>query len=734
MDERISIILEAVERGKAALTQAAKQIEEIQKAGDKSEKSNKKQTSSLAALNIGWARIAVAIVTATTALSLWVGTSIRNVDTLRRQAAGIGTTIEKLSGLKFAADLADIGGENLAQSLTFLARAMADAAEAGSPAAAAFRELGISTAGLADRDPVDVMHEVAAAFSTTQGQAVKLQIAQVLLGRGSRDMVTFLNQGSEALKQQEAEAGSLYSIFTRELGDAADQFGDDMTRIKNLLGGVAAQIAIQVLPQLISLAEQFIAFVGRADNVSNAVAAVVAAFKTTVTVVVVLRAGFFSLVEFMNGILALAWQTAHRNISTVVAMFNTLVRAVTNIVRSFVDLVRSLGSVGDVFRAVFSGDLVGAATAAKNALGEIGEAGKNVAQEIVTGFTEAGGVIQDHATGIVGGVQQVVEETAGNIAAIGQQARDTLRGLDAERQSIATAQTVTGGAGGAAGGLRQLRPIGGPDTSAMAGVEQFIKGLNGLENKAQLTANVLQGTLGNAIRGISDGIYGLIAGTASWGQLFLQVGAQVLQTLIQIGVEMLAQFVLRQALGAALQTQAATEGATIAASYAPAAATAGAATFGIGTVIGVALTVAAIVAALASLAFAEGGIVPGTPSHSDNRIAQVASGELILSTAATQALIRDHGRGVVGALLAGSIPGYGAEFSNSYIPRSGASGFAAGGLVGPSTLGDIAANATNFNLSLVDARNRNQEREELAKDASTIIIDKLNKRGNRIKA
>lgn len=732
MDERISIVLEAVERGRAALAQAAKQIEEIQKRGDAAEKANKKQSRTLAELDINWGRVGLAITAATAALVLWVRTSINSADTMRRQAAAIGTTIERLSALRYAADLADIGGENLAQGLTFLSRAMAEASDASSPAARAFRELGISTAGIANRDPVEVMHEIANAFSTTEGQAVKLQIAQVLLGRGSRDMVTFLDQGSEAIQRQGVEAQGLGVIFTRELGDSADAFNDNLTRLKNGLAGVAAQVAIQLLPQLINLTDQLLAFVTRTDTVSNAVAAVVAVFKTAVTVVVVLQAGFMTLVEVMSGVLALAWQTTHRNIATVVTMFNTLVRAVTNIIRAFVDLIRSLGSIGDVFRAVFSGDLVGAASAAKNALSEIGEAGKNVAQEIVTGFVDAGGVIKDHAVGVVGDIEAVVQDTAGNIQAIGQQARDTLKSLDAERQTITTTERATGA--GPGGGGRQLRPIGGPDTSAAAGIDQFIKGLNGLENKAQLTANVLQGTLGTAIRGISDGIYGLITGTASWGQVFMQVGAQVLQTLIQIGVEMLAQFILRQTLGAALQTTAAAEGASIAASYAPAAATAGAATFGIGTVIGVALTVAAIVAALASLAFAEGGIVPGTPSHSDNRIAQVASGELILSTAATQALIREHGRGVVGALLSGSLPGYGASFANSYVPKSGATGFAAGGLVGPSTLGDISANATNFNVSLVDARNRNAEREELAKDASTIIIDRLRKKGNRLQA
>jgi hypothetical protein len=57
-------------------------------------------------------------------------------------------------------------------------------------------------------------------------------------------------------------------------------------------------------------------------------------------------------------------------------------------------------------------------------------------------------------------------------------------------------------------------------------------------------------------------------------------------------------------------------------------------------------------------AYARGGIIPGSPSRTDNRLAAVATGELILSAPATQRLIAGFGPGIVARLLEGAFPGF----------------------------------------------------------------------------
>lgn len=693
--DKIQIVLEAIERGRAQMEAAAKRIDDLTNAGKRNEKATKDQDKSLLGMVPTWAKVGAAIAAATVALTAWVRTAINGADATRRQAENIGTVTAKLSAFKFAADIADVGANEVVNALGFMNRALAEVGDKTSTTGQLLRQLGIDS-----KDPIDATLKLADAFKNSNDIQAKTQISMALFGRSGREMISFLNQGSDAIEGQMRRAQELGGVFSNELGVSADMLNDKITEIKTVFLGWAIQIAEQLTPTLIVIADTILNLISNKELLYNITATVVAIFQTLVQTIIVLKAG---------------WDSVIAVVKAVIAIYAQLVVQITAVYLRIYDLIRAMGGLGDVFRRVASGDFTGAWEAAKQALGTMSDAAQEVKQAVVDVFKVTG---------------QVAVETASDLKTellgIGTTAAQTISGLEKKSSDVRTAAQRPPTPLGTGTLPRGGGPIG---TPAQQGFEQFMKGLNGMENQAQLTANVLQSTLGNAIKGISDGIYGLITGTATWGQVFAQVGAQVLSTLIQIGVEMLAQFVLRQVLGAALQTQAAAEGATIASSYAPAAATAGAATFGIGTVIGVALTVAAIVAALASLAFAEGGIVPGAPSHRDNRIAQVASGELILSTAATQAIIRQGGMGAVAQLLGGQLP-YGANFAGGYVPRSSGSAFAAGGIVGP--VGDAAGRMTNVDITLAEIRNRQDERELAARETAPIIVDRLNRRGNRI--
>lgn len=694
--DKIQIVLEAIERGRAQMEAVAKRIDNLTNAGKRNEKATRDQDKTLLGMIPTWAKVGAAVTAATLALTAWVRTAINGADATRRQAENIGTVTDKLSAFKFAADIADIGANEMVNALGFMNRALGEVGDKTSTTGRLLQQLGINA-----KDPIDATLQLADAFQKSNDIQAKTQISMALFGRSGREMISFLNQGSGAIRDQMERARELGGVFSNELGVSADMLNDKITEIKTVFLGWAIQVATEITPTLVAIADVILDLVANKELMINATSAVVAIFTTLVQVLIVLKAGFDTNIAIVKA---------------VIAIYAQLVFQITQVYLRVYDLIRAMGGLGDVFRRVASGDFTGAWEAAKLALGTMKDAAGEVKNAVVDVFKVTGQVAVETAT-----------DLKTELIGIGTTAAQTISGLQKKSTDVRTSAKR----GPTPLGTGTLPRVGGPiGTPAQQGFEQFLKGLNGMENQAQLTANVLQTTLGGAIKGISDGIYGLVTGTATWGQVFLQVGAQVLSTLIQIGVEMIAQWVLRQTIGAALQTQAAAEGATIAASYAPAAAVAGAATYGIGTVIGVALTVAAIVAAIASLAFAEGGIVPGAPSHRDNRIAQVASGELILSTAATQAIIRQGGMGAVASLMGGNLP-YGADFAGGYVPRSSGHAFAAGGIVGPA--GDAAGRMTNVDITLAEIRNRQDERELAARETAPIIIDRLNRRGNKIR-
>lgn len=191
-------------------------------------------------------------------------------------------------------------------------------------------------------------------------------------------------------------------------------------------------------------------------------------------------------------------------------------------------------------------------------------------------------------------------------------------------------------------------------------------------------------TLGTAIQGISNGITGLIFRTQTWGQAMLQVGQAVVGQLVQMGVELAVYYAKKGILMAIDAAKARTLRAADTADHVASETTKSGASFisavltsissyGAAAAIGLAAVIAAITAFSAG-AFAEGGVVPGSPSHTDNRLAWVASGEGILTTSTVQ---RHGGAGFVDALNSGAFftrPAYAAGGVVGDVGSSGGGG------------------------------------------------------------
>jgi hypothetical protein len=132
-------------------------------------------------------------------------------------------------------------------------------------------------------------------------------------------------------------------------------------------------------------------------------------------------------------------------------------------------------------------------------------------------------------------------------------------------------------------------------------------------------ADVLTRGIGSAIKTVSDGIWQVIDGTSTWGQLFIQVGRQVISGLIQIAIQEILLDNLKRgimfawkALTSAFRAADVVESDATEVAKTPAIAAnatlSSIESFGIAVAIGVA-AIAGILAATG--AFAEGGVIPG---------------------------------------------------------------------------------------------------------------------------
>ncbi len=143
-----------------------------------------------------------------------------------------------------------------------------------------------------------------------------------------------------------------------------------------------------------------------------------------------------------------------------------------------------------------------------------------------------------------------------------------------------------------------------------AGAEQWVMSLG---TQGEQVASALQSSLGATVNSITQGIYGWITGTQSFGDVLRNLGSTILQTLLQTIIQMGVQWVVSAALakisllgihllGSTLRKAEATETVATEATKTPVLATnaamASASSFGLSAIIGLAL-LAALVAAFA---------------------------------------------------------------------------------------------------------------------------------------
>ena len=170
--------------------------------------------------------------------------------------------------------------------------------------------------------------------------------------------------------------------------------------------------------------------------------------------------------------------------------------------------------------------------------------------------------------------------------------------------------------------------------------DQFDADLTALQDRFGTTTQAISGFItdgiGTALQGVSDGIYGLITGTATWGQVALQAGAQILKSLINIGVQQAALHIAGLVQGKVAAQSQATNNAQIAASAAPAAAATSISSYGAAAVVGTLAAVVGIAAiiALLSKGFADGGYTGPGGKYEPAGI--VHAGEYVLPASVVQ--------------------------------------------------------------------------------------------------
>lgn len=245
--------------------------------------------------------VGAGLAVATTAVSAMVNQAINNADQLGKLSQKVGISTEALSALKHQAGLADVELGALQTGLVRFNKTIAEAAAGGKQQSAAFQAMGISVKDLnGNLKPTQVLlGEVADKFAGYRDGAGKTAMSVVLLGRAGADLIPMLNEGAAGMKAAADEARAFGLEVSQGASDAAQEFNDNLTRLKGAAEGFANQVAERLTPQLAGLSAKLVEGAKSGQGFSSASDGIATALEWAIKVAIVARGAIEGLVNIV---------------------------------------------------------------------------------------------------------------------------------------------------------------------------------------------------------------------------------------------------------------------------------------------------------------------------------------------------------------------------------------------------------------------------------------------------
>lgn len=247
-DNKIQIILEAYNKTKEAFGQVDKSLGNLNK--QIKESSLSQFGANIGALTLRFAAMAAPIAAAVAAIYGLAQKTANAGDAIYKTSQRLGISTEKLSGLKYAAELSNVSMESLAMSIGLLSRNMQETSTGSGDAKDAFTALGISVKDINGQlKPADkIFLELADKFAGMEDGTGKAVIALRIFGRSGAELIPFLNQGASGIENLSRKAKELGIVFTAEASEAAEKFNDNLKELRENINGLIYSVGTELIP------------------------------------------------------------------------------------------------------------------------------------------------------------------------------------------------------------------------------------------------------------------------------------------------------------------------------------------------------------------------------------------------------------------------------------------------------------------------------------------------------
>ena len=170
------------------------------------------------------------------ALASFAKSGIDAADALGKMSLRTGVAVKDLASFQLAAESADTSMEGVAKGLGKLNRSIGEAEAGNKLIADSLKQLGITA-----KDPKEAFYQLADATERIQDPTKRAYLLNNVLGKSYEELVPLLVQGGDALRQSAADSETFAEAMSR-LAPEAEKFNDSITKLKNNIAGMAAQV------------------------------------------------------------------------------------------------------------------------------------------------------------------------------------------------------------------------------------------------------------------------------------------------------------------------------------------------------------------------------------------------------------------------------------------------------------------------------------------------------------
>lgn len=190
-------------------------------------------------------------------LIAWQKKALETADAASKMAQRAGISVEELTRLQHAARLSGVSNEELGKALIKLNKNAVDASLGVATAKEAFARMGINVKDASGhvKNANTLLYEMADRTAKSGDGALKTASAVDVLGKSGANLIPMMNGGSAALRQMAADADALGVVISTETAQAAEQFNDNLERLKVSGEGLGLTLAAKTLPQLTKISD-----------------------------------------------------------------------------------------------------------------------------------------------------------------------------------------------------------------------------------------------------------------------------------------------------------------------------------------------------------------------------------------------------------------------------------------------------------------------------------------------